>query len=294
MITALSSVLMTSALATSIFWWNTARGGRDIYGELSTPKARAINAQFNKSVLELTNQEKDSNILIFGEAMVESFSATTQTALSTHYSWQHFFPYNIHEHHWGIWIFAKSIPTQIIERPLDYLPPNLSSDEQRAYRARWMEGLIGDPMSKIFLDLHFDNYWIIPVHLLQPWQQIREKYGTMATMKAILTGQDHPLFFQLQNLISEIETLPLENERYLVLGDFNFPRTLLGISTLMYKQLASNFVDINLDRSSYSFPTKFGQGLMAPMLLDQSFSTHFTQVKVIKLQGSDHFPILVN
>lgn len=290
----LSFVLLHAhfSYATTVYWWNTGRGGIDIYGNLPDRNANQRNELFNFGLRSIARGDDVPEILILGEYVPYSIERGTERFLESTYRHSQFIPYNPKEPEFGIRVLSKEKPTDVITNSLGFAPLHMTPNAAKDFQEKYTEGWVGDPFEKTYLQMKFgkgnDSFTIVPVHLMQPWQQIMKEKGVIAIGKDLLFGTENPNWYQVNRLTDKVlANAPSTN--VFVFGDFNFPRTVARIQTVGYKHMTSLFDNL-FGHSVSTFPSD----KIALMQLDHAFKTRgSTKVKVDvpRVRGSDHYPI---
>jgi endonuclease/exonuclease/phosphatase (EEP) superfamily protein YafD len=123
--------------------------------------------------------------------------------------------------------------------------------------------------------------------------------------REMVSGEQNPLLFQTRRLISFLERdfgVDFKDEPVLVIGDFNFPKSLLGVETRGHEVLHEKGLFEAFRGAPDTFPARssneFGKGPFkyGRVKLDHAFvspGVTITAAEVLPLKGSDHYPIYV-
>ena len=104
---------------------------------------------------------------------------------------------------------------------------------------------------------------------------------------------------QLKRLVSYVESAAItEQDSTLLLGDFNFPKTIGPISTKPHKLLKSlGFMDLMKRDSLHTWPSdssKQAKSFPYKIKIDHAYGLQNVQSEtacILPLQGSDHYPV---
>lgn len=266
--------LATPCFGLDIIWWNTA-------GAWHTGKSFSLSKiKMNQGIRELYKLNPD--ILILGEYHAPAIEASTNLALQKNYPFiQSIFCSTLD--HRIEWIVFSKIPFKVtlLEDELTWASSSNQSD--------WISRVpnIDFDFNRSLGIFQFEDFNILPVHLAQPWKYL----DFLQAIQEIINGEDHPVAVQLK----KINNIQL-NKKSLLVGDFNLPPSLLFNEPQAWKHL-SKWNRLHFNQGDYSFPTLESRQLFPPMLLDQAFSSVAKDqgsFEVLKIKGSDHYPIRIN
>lgn len=310
--------------ALKVLWWNIRYG--KLAKEAEEKNLDAINP-LEHNIRALMNSDLKPDILIFSEYSLSSFSESTTDYLLHNYSTVAYENNNALDNT-GIAVFTNLQIQGHTRRELDWAPLLRTRNEKIKYRDAWIkefkEALFWD-RSYWRLSFEYKNkfYHIMPVHLLQPWDAIQKKhnfiFGFIRAGVESLFGDFNPLVQQVRRLLSAytidaagiLRTNPsfdrihpgfYPDDRAMIIGDFNIPKSYFGFESLSYKYITSVLKDTfdNFeDENDYTHPTPSApEHWSYPNLkIDHAFVNDQVDVKaaeVLPLKGSDHFPIYVS
>jgi len=313
--------------ALKVFWWNIEMGEQ---GQASSPNPLENNL---KELVE--NPTLRPHILILGEFSMRALSEQTLDLLLTYYTAENF-NYNNQTPDFGLAIFyqyhidrdhhlSTYMESQSTDQTLDWAPILSSPRQSQIYRQEYISNFSNAVLyTRTYLrfSYHFlgKTYHIVPVHLLQPWQDIKFSefqtpsipvFGesvrsvfnayekTFGTGLKILGDDSNPLYSQLVRLCGRVKSDLGDNfnlspeQKVLLMGDFNYPRN-IGIYSIGFRYM-KNFLQDAFSVHDNTFPTASSGESYPAMKIDHAFINGLTahEARVLPLSGSDHFPIYV-
>lgn len=135
------------------------------------------------------------------------------------------------------------------------------------------------------------TYYLNPVHLYNPWREVRNSKGIFGTLDEISKGEDNPNARQGQQLVNLNTNLVDPQARLLVIGDFNSPKSFYAIDGYVFKLMSKNFVNL-VDDMSETFVN--GNSFMTASI-DHAFGQNITPyyAYVWPFRGSGHLPLYI-
>jgi endonuclease/exonuclease/phosphatase family metal-dependent hydrolase len=281
---------LEKAAGLKIFWWNI------MYGGLSQKRELADN--FKTLISEMA-----PDILALGEYNDRALTPETLNLLESTYPFQHYFAYGKPKRDLGIKVFSKHKFSARQAIVMDWVPFNLSAEEDENYRNQWHKvGRMNGQHTNWFFPyqvLDFEKFSLIPIHLNQPWNVMRFNHGAGTTFRHLLFRDDNPHGYQVKRLRKLLEKDLSSGREFIMFGDFNIPRRLLGVRPKIARQLKKDLVEVYRDGVK-TFPAKSApeRGVsifkIHKIKIDMAFHTagFKTSAKaVLPLKGSDHYPL---
>jgi endonuclease/exonuclease/phosphatase family metal-dependent hydrolase len=288
---ALQLTKIREAKGLRVFWWNVARG------ELSGDGSLLKNLQ------ALAQSDLSPDIIALGEVSRDMVVHELEKQIGQSYSHSEFLPYNRFSPNLGIYVLSRYPLKLNAQKTLGWIPEELSPTERADYLTKWRSPSADDPfylrtVSDLRVDYLGTEISLVPVHLAQPWRQIRETSSNRATamidtLKEIFFGTSNPLFTQIKELQTWLHQQ--SSSARVVFGDFNTPTGFLGFPTRGFRELMSEMHE-SLARSAISFPTPSSplKSQYPSVQIDHAFvegDVNATSAEVLPLKGSDHFPV---
>ena len=287
----LFSVSVLLGAEVDIIWWNVARVGIDTHGAKipRSKKEKSRNLLLVSQITKLAETHSPEHF-IMGEIVETAFPKSFWDKMRRIYHYHKFFSYNSTYPEFGILVFSKTGPHKTIEKNMPWYPAGRESE----FKTKWLRPFSDDPHSKTYVQLeygvHKASYSLIPVHLMQPWMQIEKEFGVLKTLDIMVNEANQPLIYQLASLLKFTKMLTPPGQRFIVIGDFNFPKKILFRKTYAYSLISKN-LDM-LGKTGGTFKSSF-LNLGTPLDLDQVYGrgVRAQSLKVLKSKGSDHHPI---
>lgn len=264
-----------------VMWWNI--GCSLEAAEKKFAEKNTTNIERNLLAMSQSNYKPD--VLILGEFCPYHMSSQDQNALKSLYRYSDHIEANVPQHvgsdgkinvRNGFLILSNFSISRVKN---ETLPAKTNAQESK------------DDRRFVVYQITKGNkdYFINPVHLVNPWRKIFADKGLFGAALEITGGRDNSNAVQVQNLKSKIEASGFQSERFLSIGDFNSPGSLKGFSGYAYK-LMSDFMD-TLKRSHT--PTFVGEGSFPASDIDHAFGANIQPLysEVWPLEGSRHLPI---
>jgi endonuclease/exonuclease/phosphatase family metal-dependent hydrolase len=265
-------LIACEAHALRVIWWNVG-------GHYEKSSVGAI--EYGR----LINQQKP-DILILGEYFNES-----EPELEEQFQYKTFKANYDHKPNFGIVVLSHypfTVDDQnhklawLPEHKQDIWPETYKNEASKFERPFW-----------IVKFNHPTRLNIVPIHLLQPWVEMKKATNTARTIYNVLYGTDHPLEVQIQNLKSALQDHVDPSEPTLMIGDFNIPDRWLFIEPATFKTLKQ---DWNYVRPIFGRRASYENYFR----LDHAFtntSAHTSAntpcARILEYKGSDHYPLLV-
>lgn len=264
-----------------VVWWNIGCGL-----ETSETKTRAdrntTNLELN--LIRFSESEFKPDVLIVGEFCPYTMSNSDQAKLKSLYR------NNIHIER-NIPLF-RTASGGVNQRNgfliLSDSPIKLIRDEVLSVTADLKESR-GDRRFVVFeLKKNNKNFYINPVHLVNPWRAIYASKGVLGAAAELTSGDSNPNSLQTRNLISLINGFD-QNVPFLTIGDFNSPGSIYGFSGYGFSLMSRNMTKL---RRGYDM-TYLGEGPFPATDIDHAFGLNVksTYDAVWPLEGSRHLPI---
>ena len=284
-----------------VFWWNVAWGHFNSKGDL------------DHNLYDLITSNARPDIIILGEFKESVLNTSTHNVLKKHFSYQSFTPYQLDSPEVGIKVYSTSSLTASKRFVLPWYPKSLDTvrdrEEIRSYHSEWLSKAYSDSKHwlrgfRIYTLKHGGvNYRLIPVHLLSPWGAMSKVYSTEKLIWESTYGTNSPLGHQIQFLRSSINSYlgSWTKDPILMIGDFNVPKSLYGITPNLYSRLASGFSEAHFGNPD-TFPTMMARHTVPSFLQKISIKIDHALLNSklervgahpIHLRGSDHYPIYV-
>jgi endonuclease/exonuclease/phosphatase family metal-dependent hydrolase len=279
----------------SVLWWNIG------YNHYSLP----INDYSKKTNLEETlegHDWSDYDVVALGEYIEGTLPKESLDELKKHFKWSKIIKYNS-AYDKSIYILSKYDFTYTAET-IDWVNPNWSLNEISRYR-KSSEFFYGSTKTfkrkylRIKLNKDGKDNNLVFYHFNNPWPGLKRLFGKYLTAAEILTGRDNPLYNQILQFEDKLKKdlgLNYKNKRVLIMGDSNCPRTIKGIKPVCYNKLGK-ILTLRVDKNKENtFPALKStvSGKYPDVKIDHiqtSESLGRATVKVLKLNGSDHYPI---
>ncbi|CAK0768458.1 hypothetical protein CCP3SC1_530008 [Gammaproteobacteria bacterium] len=283
--------IIVEASGYRIFWWNVRNGL--VNRKLPKPS-------LDENLISLIHSSIRPDLLAFAEYSSKALAAETQNRLAEVYPYHHFEPYNSANTAVGIAIYSRTKLAMELLGHLDWTPPSLESiTEKNTYRKSWR--LIKDSFTRPLLCLKIVRrdtpFYILPVHLLDPWRILLKRKGVLSTMAEVMGGSDNPLWFQMGYLEDNLRKRfgdDLGRSPFLIFGDFNTPQG-SGLSTIGYRRLTKTLKDV-IAGNPTTFPAQSSpeRKHFPELNLDHGFTNGQLEVsvaEVLPLQGSNHYAL---
>lgn len=158
------------------------------------------------------------------------------------------------------------------------------------------------------LKISKENFKIYPIHLLQPWNNINDQLISeddapltrkIKIASQIIWKENNPMHIQAKDILSKLD----KKGNYLMLGDFNSPKTIYGVDSYTYDLFKKSAL-IPLYFQGETYPTDYALShaqldlnLTKKLQIDQAYlsrkNRRFTSTyrKVLPFSGSDHYPL---
>ena len=278
-----------------VTWWNIANG---MIGSEGNGLILA------KNIDRLISSPLRPHVIALGEYQKGSLPEQTIENLKRIYPYSTFIPYN-EQTDVGMVVFTN-LPLKVgRQTTLKWIPEHIGEQQRRDYLETWSSG---DPehdeafytRSVRELEIIFENrkIAIVPVHLAQPWRQLRERSQgrvdfMMGMAKELFLSGSNPLITQVNSLDQWLSESKLQDR--IVLGDFNLPRGIFGVPTLGYRRLVDTMAPA-IRGEQPSFPAPSSPHREPPTQIDHAFLAGGLSAEagvVAPLKGSDHLPVYV-
>ena len=276
-----------------IFWWNVHDGRTD---------SKIPDFTLSKNVVKLVHSEFAPDVLAFAEYQESDLSADDLTEVRRLYPFQLQQPYP-GTPGFGLAVYSR-YPFQISSIDvLDFTPlTDMSDVDREQYRKLWCgtSGICGRPMVILQLNVNGKNLKLVPIHLYDCWRKLKENIGIIRTAEQVFFGTHNPLWFQINRFRSMLEAR-LGNEltrgNVVVIGDFNMPKEILGVTTRGYRKISWGLTDA-VPGDSPTIPSRNSPEArhFPSMAIDHAFVSPSIEVQegdVLPLRGSDHYPVYV-
>jgi hypothetical protein len=291
-----------------VFWWNIREGGawgRQMQSTAIQHGNRNAENPLEVNLKTLAASATRPDVIVLGEYVEDSLTDETETALSRAYPYQEYFAYNPLRD-MGLQVYSRYAIDAKVER-LDWTPFPSTPQEQASFKNAWKEKLNPEAdkyYDRPFVDLKIKKsgfvWHIVPAHILNNWLSLAAQLGTQQAGLVLLFGNENPHYYQVRRLMKEkIEPLLAQSQRdhssVVVVGDFNLPDSLYGITPRAYRVCLKNLSEVR--QSEFTFPAVTADNAdFHRMAIDHAFYNHFTQeVQSARpvLTGSDHYPLEV-
>jgi hypothetical protein len=197
-------------------------------------------------------------------------------------------------------MLSKIKNTKLLQGSTDWTIKGSTPEEKAKYRAEWYakhpkEKSQLDAFDRPYLELNLNvngqELRVVPVDLVQPWLMLKNSLGKVGMGLCMAYGDENPLYNQASSILDLMKVSDKTNSAGLVaIGDFNVP-TRVPYSTLQPE--AMDLMEESLTRvplNEVTFPAQ-------KITLDHAFVNSKITVqssKVMKLKGSDHYPIVIS
>ena len=279
----------------SVLWWNIG------YNNYSLPISDYLAKTNLEASLEVHDWSK-YDIVALGEYVEGTIPEKSLKALRNQFQWSKIIKYN-NAYEKSIYILSKYNFTYVAQT-MDWVNPNWSQSEITRYRktSKFFYGSTKTFKRKYLrIKLNKDGAEnnLIFYHLNNPWAGLKKTFGKYLTAAEILTGTSNPLFNQILQLEGKIKKdlgLNYKKKKILIMGDSNCPRTIKGIKPICYNKLG-RILTLRIDANKENtFPANdsTAEGKYPNVKIDHvqtSDALGPVSVKVLKLNGSDHYPI---
>lgn len=287
------SKTIPAAKGLKIFWWNIANGASE-----ADPDVLRANLEL------LASSPLAPDVIALGEFSSRSLPEPTYSQLASKYPHRTFIRYNAGTST-GIAVFSKHAMTPIRAASFRWIPSALSEEQAADYRESWAPGHAdgGDgfyvrPLRELRLDVEGKSIAFTPIHLAQPWRELGKRSdGTidfaLATLSELYFGTENPLITQVNVLVNWLKAGT--NANRVLVGDFNLPRSFVGVPTLGFRRL-DRVLEPAITQVENSFPTPSSPHSYPPMQIDHAFVSGQVSAPVagvLPLKGSDHYPLYV-
>ncbi len=300
-----------------ILWWNVFGGGVD-------------HKALNKNLSAFTSPPISADMIVLGEFdSTKTLDPATMASLIKHYPYIEYFHYSStydKPADRSIFVASRVRPTKRTydKDGLTWANPDSKKTEKDDYVDSWNQNKRDKAQAKqwtrSFIALkfsfkHFD-FNLVPVHLANPWAAVKSNYdidpfGVSRNLCAgcsIVFGDDNPLANQIEVLKGRVvkdlynkkagsgKTKPVKT---IVFGDFNMPKSIMGLATRSYNFLVKGMNDTKVANFA-TFPSVSAgkAGNQSPDVeIDHCFSlekkTNDVVSRMMHLKGSDHYPLFI-
>jgi len=288
---------LSTASGIKVFWWNVAWGSHNSDGALDQ----------NLTVMARSDYRPD--IIVLGEYRSQDLNQKTHDLLKKWYPYQDHFTYSSSATV-GIGIFSRSKFTRGGLKDLNWAPSSRSLSAQKTFKDSWRssapdEVRYWDRRSASYrFSINGSNFYLFPVHLLEPWKAIYDVQGKLGVMDSFFSKGSNPLNYQIEAFRSFVKSElggNFESAPVLLLGDFNAPKSVLTLPSVSYSILSRNFTECFFG-SPDTFPAASSPVSSTPpfsyyhMKIDHGLINGWVEKiggGVIEMRGSDHYPIYV-
>ncbi|MCB9092580.1 MAG: hypothetical protein H6621_12955 [Halobacteriovoraceae bacterium] len=301
-----------------IMWWNILNGA--LYSQMD-----GINL-VTENIINLSQKKYAPDIMIFGEYILNENHQKIEKELIKKYPYTRFIQYN-KKHYRYIAFYSKYPIKRVITERLTWYN-SFKDIETWEKRCKLLPGTdVVDYKApncstffrtfiKIVLTKKDKEFAVYPIHLLQPWDDLKryyaEKYyssdlAKLLVLNDIINDRDNPIVIQASKFINKFWGHHKTGEPFVILGDFNIPRVfkyVLKSKPYSYTLFERSFTPAITQGSS--FPTEFIRKSnpsfknFPDMHIDHAFSIlnpyHpvFQNAQILPFSGSDHYPISVD
>jgi hypothetical protein len=278
-----------------LFWWNVAWGSFN------------QNSDLDHNLIELTNSNARPDLMILGEYKDMILSQHTHNELKRHYPHQYFMSYSPTDIV-GVKVFSTRALTYHGIRNIPWYPINeTDSSKQQAYYNHWKtaaasEARFWDRSVGLFSFSHGgQTYTLAPVHLLEPWAALVSSEGRTDLIKSFFNDKLNPLANQIGHLRRIIKNHAGGMQNVLMIGDFNIPSSLYGMTPDIYKNLSQSMTE-GFFGNPDTFPAESARHKVHGFLKKLSIKIDHALMgssldriggAAIHMRGSDHYPIYV-
>lgn len=293
-----------------VLWWNIQFGKTN--KEL---KEGGTQAPLDKNLLEMIQGKNAPDIIILGEYEKDSLAPGTEKKIKKLYLYgvDSFWPYNPMTSERGIAVFSK-ISFKVIKKALlDYYPLELKDKSKiKEYKSYWSKDFSPERFfPRTYLNLRFQKggkmFSIVPFHaLIHVEKEFRESGGGFLSMTWIklkmIFGKNNPMMYQLKRLRAQVEKDfgSKLSSPFLLIGDFNLPRKIYGMTTAVYSVLSKNLKNLFLNSSKPTWPMPSSAEFQETSIraqIDHAFCSktlNCSQSDILPFKGSDHAAIIVD
>jgi len=274
-----------------ILWWNIRNG---------LVSRKLPRSSLDENLRSFVQSSIRPDMMAFSEYSKRSLSAETQARLAEAYPYRHFQPYNLDNTTIGIAVYSNTkFEIEFLDY-LDWTPPSLLSiTEKNTYRNDWQPDIdfFTRPLFCLKIMKKGEPFYVLPVHLLDPWRILRRRKGTIFTAWEVMGGTDNPLWFQMGYMEDNLHQRfgdDLARSPFIIFGDFNTPEVTF-LNTIGYRQLTKVLKDVIVGNPT-TFPAKssIDRKDFPELSLDHGFANSKLNVKVaevLPLQGSNHYAL---
>jgi endonuclease/exonuclease/phosphatase family metal-dependent hydrolase len=267
---ALAQISLAKGL--KIFWWNTHSG------RVNEAKP---DSDFDQNLTELMQSpDLAPDVLAFAEFREDRLLTAESKLLQTRY------PYSITR----AYTFDASESVAVFSRyPITVVYEDTLTNIAVSYER---------PLLVLNVQLPGQTIRFIPVHIADTWRDYLAKNGSIETGLEILGGTTNPVAEQMNQLTSKLTAKLGANfmsTNTVMVGDFNQPDTLLGLSTKEFQIFAAGWKNA-IPNSSPTFPAAGSDEASSfpSMAIDHALVSPPLSVPAgtpLQLRGSDHYPL---
>jgi hypothetical protein len=306
--TDIAKLRIAAALAPTsgikILWWNILKS--ELNDRLGNEGCRSL----DQNLLSILQSPGAPDVMAFGEHILRALSPELRRALEAKYPHRLSLPYSTgNSEDEGVGFYSRIPIAEHFRAPLDWAPPGMSPEGQDCYRQGWLEHHQQGVhrflryYDRIKLVKDGKPIYIVPVHALQPWKIMNNTKSSFATVRDIITGDDNPLYYQLQRLVARVRSdfPPGSSSNVVMIGDFNTPKRMV-LPSSGYR-LLEKALPAAPTLGAFSFPAKSSpersdlRFQYLPVQIDHAFVSPGLKtgpLRILPLQGSDHYPIMLN
>jgi hypothetical protein len=264
-----------------IMWWNIGCGLET--GDVKK-KSELKTTNLELNLIRLSNSNYKPDVMILGEYCPYTMSKKDQSELEKSYKYNFHLERNIPlvktasgiNQRNGILILSDYKVETLVNEVLFSTSSKTESVHNRKYL-----------LVKIIKNKK--EYFINPVHLVNPWRDLYEKKGKLGVFSELTSGDQNSNAVQIKNLIENYNKYLDTKALFMSIGDFNSPGSIFGFSGFGYNQMSLIMKPLMLGHKS----TFLGDGPFPASDIDHAFGINIKSLysEVWPLEGSRHLPI---
>lgn len=266
-----------------ILWWNIDCGTatQRLSGH------RNYKSVLEKNILTLVNSAFRPDVLILGEYCPYYLDDNFESFLKSNYRYKHHLVRNIPQFRTSSGRINERNGIMVLS---DY---SLNIERESVLHGNEQQDSTDKRNRKyllLSLKAHGEKIFLNPVHLFNPWRDYRNNHGLLATFFEIESGKNNANAIQGRQIVKNNLSYVEKEEKLLIVGDFNSPRSFYAVDGYVYKELSRNYVSLVDDLSD----TYMGGGFMNT-IIDHAFGQNLQALysKVWPLKGSGHLPVYI-
>lgn len=265
-----------------IVWWNIGCG---LETGIKKIKENPQTTALEENLILLANSPIKPDVLILGEYCPYSMSTQDQNQLIGSFKNYYHLERNIP--------YRKTSEGKVNQRNgfLILSDLDISVLEQETLFATKDSSKSNDNRMYLLFKVQKDgkDFLINPVHLVNPWRELFNEQGIFGVFAELTSGAENKNAVQIANLLEKYNTHSQAGVPYIIVGDFNSPGRIMGVSGFGYNLLSKSMIPL-MHNNDITF---VGEGAFPASNIDHAFgvNTDSTYAKVWPFAGSLHLPI---